>query len=201
MASNAFENAFRTLEDMGFVDVVLPFLLIFAVIYAVLQKTHILGEGKKNLNAVLAVVISLLTVFPHVTGRYPRDADPILILNNAIPQVSLIIVAVVFLLILIGVFGQDKVFLGASAPGWVLFFSLIAIIWIFGASANWWGGGGWVEQTFGPDAVSIFIMILVFGVIIMMITAEPRNDGSRFGVNTGRLYPPPGGGGGGGGHP
>ena len=120
MAGSAIERLIENMERAGFVDVVLPFLLIFTIMYAIFQKTHILGEKKKNFNAVISLVISLLVVIPHVTRRYPADSDPITILNNAIPQVSLVIVAVIFLLILIGVFGQEKVFLGLAAPGWVM---------------------------------------------------------------------------------
>jgi hypothetical protein len=31
-----------------FIEAILPFLLIFAVVFAVLQKSRILGEGKKT---------------------------------------------------------------------------------------------------------------------------------------------------------
>ena len=45
-----FQEVFKSLDRMGFTDVVLPFLLIFTVIFAVLDKTKILGEAKRNLN-------------------------------------------------------------------------------------------------------------------------------------------------------
>src|SRR3989344_8866636 len=97
------EGFVRTLENWGLTDVMLPFLLIFVIVYAILQKTKILGEGRKNLNVIIAVVVGLLVVIPHVTGRFPADSDPVLIINDALPQVSIVLVAVVFLLILIGV--------------------------------------------------------------------------------------------------
>jgi len=46
MASTNFGNLAESLERIGFVDVLLPFLLIFTVIFAVLEKTKILGDGK-----------------------------------------------------------------------------------------------------------------------------------------------------------
>ena len=131
------EGFVRTLENWGLTDVMLPFLLIFVIVYAILQKTKILGEGRKNLNVIIAVVVGLLVVIPHVTGRFPADSDPVLIINDALPQVSIVLVAVVFLLILIGVFGQDYVFLGVSMPGWIALVSFITILLIFGGSAGW----------------------------------------------------------------
>ncbi len=192
MAGSAIERLIENMERAGFVDVVLPFLLIFTIMYAIFQKTHILGEKKKNFNAVISLVISLLVVIPHVTRRYPADSDPITILNNAIPQVSLVIVAVIFLLILIGVFGQEKVFLGLAAPGWVMFISLAIIIAIFGGSAGWWNGKfeNWMVSTFGPDSIAMVVMLLIFGIIIMFITGESAEDKGlkRVGIDLSQLF-------------
>jgi hypothetical protein len=40
------------------------FLLVFAGVYALLEKTKILGEDKKNINAIIAVVFALLIIIP-----------------------------------------------------------------------------------------------------------------------------------------
>ena len=125
------EGFLRTLQNWGLTDVLLPFLLIFTIIFAILQKTKILGEDKKNLNVVVAVVVGLLVVVPHVTGGFPTNADPVLIINDALPQVSIVLVAVIFLLIMIGVFGQDYVFLGVTMPGWITLVSFVVIVLIF----------------------------------------------------------------------
>lgn len=192
MAGSLIERFMQAMERQGFVDVVLPFLLIFTIMFAILQKTQVLGEKKKNFNVVIALVSSLLVVIPHVTNRYPVDSDPIVIINNAIPQVSLILVAVIFLLILIGVFGQDKVFLGLAAPGWIMFVSLGIIIAIFGGAAGWWDGKfeRWMTSVFGPDAIAILIMILVFGIVISFITSEPSQESGlkRVGVDLSKLF-------------
>ena len=197
MVAEAFrlEGFFRDLEKWGVIDVMLPFLLIFVVIYATLQKTHILGESKKNLNAVVAVVVGLLVVIPHVTGRFPANADPVLIINNALPQLSIVLVAVIFLMILIGVFGQDYVFLGVTMPGWITLGSLIVIVLIFGGSAGWWdsGFGQTLENFFGTEGVAIFIMLITFGIIIAWITSdskerEERTILNRLGVDFSKLF-------------
>ena len=163
MASEALqlEGFVRTLERWGLTDVLLPFLLIFVIVYAILQKTKILGEDKKNLNVVVAIVIGLLVVIPHVTGRFPANSDPVVILNNALPSISIVLVAVIFLLILIGVFGQDYVFLGVTMPGWITFASLVVIILIFGGAAGWWSGdfGNTLEDFFGTEAALTIAML------------------------------------------
>lgn len=197
MVSEAFrlESFFRTLDTWGLTDVLLPFLLIFVIVYAILQKTKILGEGKKNLNVVVAVVVSLLVVVPHVTGRFPANADPVLIINDALPQVSIVLVALIFLLVMIGVFGQDYVMLGVTMPGWITLISIVVIALIFGGSAGWWdsGFGQTLEDFFGTEGVAVFIMILTFGIIIAWITSdskerEERTILNRLGLDFSKLF-------------
>jgi hypothetical protein len=62
----AYQEVFQWLVDFGFVDVILPFLLVFTLTYAVLQKTRVLGEEdnkpKKRLNSMLAFVLGFFAV-------------------------------------------------------------------------------------------------------------------------------------------
>ena len=189
-----FENFIRTLDQWGLTDVLLPFLLIFIIIYSILQKTKILGNEKKNFNVGVAVIIGLLVVIPHVMGTFPPNRDPVEILNKAIPQVSLIILAIIFLLILIGVFGQEEVFLGLAAPGWITLVSIIIILVIFGSAAEWWSPSitSSINNFFGTDVLSIVVMILVFGIIIAYITSEPKEGGvsslKKAGIDFDKLF-------------
>ena len=202
MASQGLQNFVRILENWGLTDVLLPFMLIFVIIYAIFQKTKILGEGKKNLNTVVSLVVALLVVIPHVTGRFSANADPVIIINNALPQVSLVLIAIIFLLVMIGVFGQDSVMLGISMPGWIAFFSFAVIVIIFGGAAGWWSGsfGNTLEDFFGTEAIAVGIMLLVFGIIIAWVTSEGKEKAhgqGNFGVDFSKLFGKGGGGGGG----
>ncbi|MBL7054260.1 hypothetical protein ISS05_00715 [Candidatus Woesearchaeota archaeon] len=180
MASNVYQlkGFFEVLEKWGLIDILLPFLLIFTILFAVLEKTHILGADKRNLNAVLSLVFSLIVIVPHATGNYPAGYDPVQILNAALPSVSLIAVAIVMLLIMIGLFAHDKVMLGLTMPGWVALVSVITIVLIFGSAAGWYASGfnSWLESIFGSDALAIVIMLVVFGVIIAFITSGGKAD-------------------------
>ena len=189
------EPFFRDLDRWGLTDILLPFLLIFVIVYAILMKTKVLGETKKNLNVVVAVVMGLLVVIPHITGRFPANTDPVLIINDALPQVSLVLVAIVFLLVMIGVFGQDYVMLGVTMPGWITLVSFIAIIIIFGGSAGWWDSsfGATFENFFGTESVAVFIMLITFGLIIAWITSdskerEDRTVMNRLGMDFSKLF-------------
>jgi hypothetical protein len=194
LASRFFEfgEITRGLVGLDVMDLLVA-LLVFAIIFAVLEKTKILGEDKRNLNIGLSIIFALLVIIPHVTGSY-GSLDPVEVIKISLPQVSLVIVAIIALMILIGVFAHDRIFLGLTAPGWVAFFSIVVVLFIFGSSAGWWTPDfmSFLDQIFGSDALAIVIMILVFGIIIAFITGgEDRKELGAFkraGFNIGELF-------------
>src|SRR3989344_6047012 len=48
-----------------FLDYVLPFVLVFTLIFAILQRTKLLGEDKKQVDALVGLVVGLILIaFP-----------------------------------------------------------------------------------------------------------------------------------------
>ena len=78
---NGFSNFADLLGSEVVVDLLLPFLLIFTIVFAVLQKSNILGKDKRNFNSVIALVVSLSVVIPHITGSYPAGFDVVEIIQ------------------------------------------------------------------------------------------------------------------------
>lgn len=189
------EDFFETLDWWG-LPIMLVFLLVFTLVFAVLEKIKILGQEKRNLNTILSLVMALSVILPHVTNSYYYylGFDPVEIILRVLPQVGILVVAIMMLLILIGVFAHDKIFLGLTMPGWIGFFSIMAIIYIFGAAAEWWDSGFSyaLDDFFGEDAVAIVIMILVFGIIIAFVTGEGKGEKigamERVGFNLKELF-------------
>ncbi|MBI2663939.1 hypothetical protein HYX10_01200 [Candidatus Woesearchaeota archaeon] len=171
--ANEFPDFFIRMEELGLLDSLLPFILIFTVIFAVLQKTHIIGEGRREFNTVVALVLSLMVVIPHVTGRYPPGSDVVVIINTALPQVSLLVVAVLAALLLIGVFAPGVMFGGTGLGAILGVLALGSIAYIFGNAAGWWRMPGVLSFLNNPDTQVVLIIVLVFGVIIWFITREP----------------------------
>ena len=167
-----FTQFIVTLERFGLTDALLPFLLIFAIVFASLQKVKVFGQDKKNISIIIALVMGLLVVIPHVTDSYPPGRDIVEIMNNAIPSISLIIVAIVMLLILLGVFGSELDIAGTSLAGWIAILAFLTVLYVFGASAKWWQSG-WLSWLGGWDTWAIVIILLIFGIVIHIITAEP----------------------------
>jgi hypothetical protein len=171
-----FENFIATLDMIGVTDVLLPFILVFTIVYATLQKTKILGDGKKNFNVIIALVMGLGVVIPHVVGRYPFNFDPVDVINAALPQVSIIIVAIIMLLLIIGVFGNEVDFAGTSLSGWIVILAFIAVIAIFGSAVGWFRMPGWLTFLQDPELQALIVMILIFGIIIWFITKSDKKE-------------------------
>jgi ABC-type uncharacterized transport system permease subunit len=52
-----------------FTDVILPFLLIFTLIFAILEKSKLLGDNKSQIDAIIAFVIAgILISFANAVG-------------------------------------------------------------------------------------------------------------------------------------
>ncbi len=173
-------------QTYGVMDFLLPFVLVFTVVFAIMQKTKILGD-KKNFNVIIALVLALSFVVPHVIGYYPLGYDPVEVMNNSIPSIALVAVAAVMLLILMGVFGAD---FSKSAAPIIAILAIIFVVYIFGSSLNLWTGPSDVFYWWTPDVTELLIILLVFGVIVYFIVKEPgdKTGGSKLFESVGKLF-------------
>jgi hypothetical protein len=175
---------------MGVVDVILPFIIIFTIIFAALQKSHILGKDSKKYNVVIALVMGFSVVIPHVlwgvrgcTSTQPLAngfIDVVCVMNSALPNVSLIAIAFVMVMLILGIIGGDINFAGTSMGGWAVIVSVVAVILVFLSSANVFRNlPRWLYWTMDPYVKEIVVVILVFGIIIWFITSEPKDEGNK----------------------
>jgi len=175
-----FTQGILKLQEIGIMDVILPFILVFTIVFAVLQKTKILGHDespekrpKKNFNAVVSLVMGLAVVVPHITGSYPTPgSDVVNIINMALPNISVVLIAVVMMLLMIGVFGGGVDFSKSGLAGWAVAFAIAATIFIFGTAAYWWELPQWAGFLYDSDTEALIVILLVFGALIAFITAD-----------------------------
>jgi hypothetical protein len=175
------------LQEIGVADVILPFILIFTIVFAVLQKTKILGvdeqnnnKPKKNFNAVIALVMALTVIIPHIIGAYPSpESDIVNIINTALPNISVIMVAVIMLLLIIGVFGGGVDVAGSSLASWAVLFAILATVFVFGSAARWWELPVWANFMMDSDTQALIVVILVFAMLIWFITKEDKPAGTN----------------------
>lgn len=164
MASRAYnlEEFTEIINSWGLRDVMLPFLLVFVVFFALLAKTRILGEDKKKYNLVIALVIALLVVIPHVMDRYPSNFDPVDIMNEALPNLSIVVVAAIGALLIIGAFGGQVTTRPAYLTGGVIVIAAV-IYTIF------------VYPSLSP-------LLLAIAIVFVIATAfsNPNREGSNY---------------------
>lgn len=94
--SGAIGNVFSQWEQAGFFTYVLPFLLIFAVVFGVLQKLKVFGQGQNNqgekgINAIIAIVVGLIAVNIEFVPRFFSEIFPQLGVGLAIMLVAVIL--------------------------------------------------------------------------------------------------------------
>jgi len=167
------ERFVTLLQDYGVLDFLLPFILVFTIVFAVLEKSHILGN-KKNFNVIIALVLGLLFTVPHIIGVYPLGYDPVAVLNQTLPSIALVGVAAVMVLILMGLFGRSFQDTGANLIGLL---ALAFVVYIFGAALNLWRGPYDVFSWWTAEVTELVLVLLVFGLVIKFITAD---DSSKF---------------------
>lgn len=115
---------------------VYPFLLIFFIIFAILEKTKIFGEGRKQINALVAFVIG----FIFVSAIFPKE-----MVSHLILFLTIAIVIVFVVLILWGfIMGEEGVKIFENSPKgikwaiaiFILIVVVIAVLWAAGVNIS-----------------------------------------------------------------
>lgn len=169
-----FTQMIRSLEQMGFYDVILPFLLVFSIFFGVLQKVNLFGKTPqaKNINIIVAFVTAFFVL---------RVPSIIAIINQFLPNVSLIVIVLLMFLLILGIFGTNP-------EGWqgvpfmiAIVVALGGVVWaIFdslpGTSRHWMPR--WLYLT--PSDKGILLAIGFF-VIILLMFKEKKEGKKSFG--------------------
>ena len=178
---SAFQNAVAFLVNLGVYDVVLPFLLVFTLVFALLEKTRVLGvekvDGteypKKNLNAMIAFVAGFLII---------ASSELVRIINNVLANSVLLILLSVLFMMLAGSFYKDGAFeLGEKWKHFFMVFMLAAILLIFLHAMGWLSlfFNYLVSHIDGPVVGSFLLLAVVVGGMVWITgskDAKPAKD-------------------------
>jgi hypothetical protein len=126
------------LQSPALTKFVYPFLLIFFIVFAILEKTKVLGENKQ-INALVSFVIG----FIFVGAVFPKE-----IVSNLILFLAVAIVIVFVVLLLWGfVMGEEGLKVSAAPKALKIFIGIVIIIAvIFGVL---WAAGVDISNLFG----------------------------------------------------
>lgn len=168
-----FEVVLSLLNEFGFFRVVLPFLLVFALVYAIVMKSGILGKADqpwtRNIAAILALAIAFIFI------AYTPAVEVLAIL---IPQASFVLVVALMLMMVIalvfpGMFkwigNEQKISPWLIIPGIAILIIFIAITgyavgervpFLYGFAQMFMG-----SMAIGEDAIN---MLVAFAVIVVI---------------------------------
>lgn len=139
-------DVLNTWADYGVFAYVLPFLMIFALVYGILNKTNVLGPNR-GVQATIALAVGLLSLqFDYVSNFFA----------TIFPYAGIGIAVLLVALILMGMLTEDKkvnswVFFGIGA----LIFIVVMLYTIYDFS--------WLGGYVGADWVPWIIIALLLG--------------------------------------
>jgi len=140
--------------DIGVFAYVLPFLMIFALVYGILIKTNILGDNR-GVNAVIALSFGLLSLqFDIVSGFYSS------IFPYAGMGLAVFLVALILMGLVTGSDGKNWIWFGIGV--------VIFLFILFGSLGDtyWMGGYGYGLADMGPSLLAILLILALMGFII-----------------------------------
>lgn len=144
---------------------VYPFLLVFFIVFAVLEKTRLFGEDRRQLNALLAFVIGLVFI---------SAVSPKLIVSNMILFLSVALVIMFVILLLWGFLfaSSDKGFelTKGMKGGLAIVFGIaiiVAIFWATGATSGVFDA--LFNQSWSEAFWTNLIFIILIGLAIALI--------------------------------
>jgi len=154
-------------NDMGVFSYMIPFLLIFAVVYAILDKTKMFSAGSnenKGIIAIIAVSMSLLSLQFDFVSQFFAIIFPRFGIG-----LSLFLVVLIFL----GFFFPELngVWSGKVAwIGWVV--SIGVLIW----ALSTWGGSYFGVEGWFTDNIWALVVFGIIVAVIFIITGSSRNS-------------------------
>ena len=155
--SGGIMNVLNTWAQLGVFAYVLHFLIIFAVVYAILNKTKILGDNK-GVQATIALAVGLMAL----VNDYVTDFFSIIFPYTGV-GISILLVA----LIIFGIMGGEitrMIWLGVGAV------TFIVIMLASFSNYSWFGYGPWGLAYSWP---AIIAGLVILG-LMAWIVANPK---------------------------
>jgi hypothetical protein len=150
-------------EVWGVFDLLLPFLLIFAVVFGVLSSTNWVGSNK-GVHVIVSLVIGLLAL---------RLGYVQIFFTELFPRLGVGLAVILALVILVGLFIPDD-----ETRYWAWGIAVVGvIIWIIAVFGSF-SGFGWYY--IWEDYAGLVIgAVLLIGIIVAVVAAKGREDPRR----------------------
>lgn len=160
------EAVIANLNSIGFYSVVLPFLLVYVIVFAILEKSEIFSKKDnadesqtKNVNAIIAFVFGLFVV---------ASVNTVILIQNIITSIIVFIILILVILILLGfVFGEKyKELLENKFIKWSLFTIIIVVVLaIFLQIVGFWN---YLLNLSFLNSSNIMTVLVIIGIVLVI---------------------------------
>lgn len=159
------------MNELGVFSYVLPFMLVFAIVFGLLQKTRIFGDENKarGINAIIALAVAGISLL--------FDAVP-LFFSNIFPKFGIGLAVFLVLIIVLGFFFNPNDDNKKGPLLWIGWFVGIGVVlW---ALSEWNDMGGFGNFGFGflSDYLPLIIVVILVVVAIIFIVGGSGGGGS-----------------------
>ncbi len=137
------------LARIGVWDVIVPFILVFTILFAILERTKVLGKDKKRFNAMIAFVIGFFVI---------ALTDVLQAINVLSQYMTVLIVAGLLLMVMLSLLGVKDLH-KSNLLKWAV------LLLVFGGGLYVMGWLDWIDAA----AVNRWIASPVTALIIFLI--------------------------------
>ncbi len=174
---STLRNTLVFFDQLGVYDVVLPFLLVFSLVFAMLEKTRVFGEEggqtRKNLNSMVAFCSAFLVV---------ASSQLVAVINETIARTMVLMIMAILFMILLGTFSEDK---PLSLKGgwhssfmWIMFVGIALIL----LNSLGWLQFAWEYAAYnlnGPIVGSFILLVIVLGFMVWLTSGNKAGGGGH----------------------
>jgi len=148
-----------------FLDYILPFVLVFTLIFAVLQKTKILGDGKKQIDSIVALIIGLILI------AFPFAKD---IVVKLMPFLAVsITILLVFMLLYGFVYGKTEMQAGLKITFLIIGgLALITVILIITGAWDYIYSMMFENEGGGQIWINVLLIVVMAGAVIAVVSGK-----------------------------
>lgn len=152
-------------------DFILPFLLIWTIVFAILEKSKLLGDGTKQLDAIVALVVG----FIFVGAVFPKE-----VASNLILFLTVAIVVVFVGLLLWGFVSGSEAKIEGKGLKWaagvlVVIAVVIALVWATGVDAGVFNF--LFKQSWSNSFWTNFFFVAVVAIALALVLRNPSSGG------------------------
>lgn len=170
-----FGNVLTFLEQSGFFDYIIPFLLIFALVFGILSKMQLFQN--KAINAIISLAVGLMALQFELVPQF---------FSQIFPKVGIALAVILAIVILFGLFApkQDNKIVNT-----IFFIAGLAIVVVVLVS-SFGGIGSGMERFLQQYGGWLLLGALVLGVIIAVIASQnPKGERNFNPPQPAFLYP------------